>query len=993
MTGQTTVRVVTGEPGCGRTRYLDRAARTFTAGPVVHLRADPASPSEPYGDAHSLLRALADLTGRPPAAITSAASARTALLEALRAASSRTPVLVCVDDAHLWDPVSRAALGGAARLVRAAGTGSREGTGPVGRDRAAERLSRSAGVPLGGSASASPSRSAGVPLSGSASASPSRSASASPSRSAPASPSPSASAPLSRPAPVFLSLLLAAPGHVPLDPDFAGLPLLHLEPLTPVEAAALLDTVTDAGVDPAVRDVLVDEAEGSPALLLALARALSPGQLRGHRPLPRPVAEAGVLRGLVGGCLGGLTRAQEDVLLTVAAALRVSADGAAPVGPVLRALARLTGDGVAPGLDPPPGPLVVAEGRVRFRSGLLRRAVYAGADGERRRAVHLALERAEHGLPALLHRSWSRPTPEAGTVSELAAAATAPAPHHLRYTALARAAELADQGPDRTRYTTAAAEQALLAGHPRRALRLLDTALDSTAPTPLQGRAHQLRGTALLHDGPVDEAHATLLHATTLLASGTPDRARTAALAAADAAWASGDVPGCLRALDPTTMPPPAAPAPPAPLEADRRDTPAGTPGRVAVGAAGVGGPDVLESHCLGMRALLEGRFGVAVGWLRRVVEGVEPWGEPEALVRAAAAALLMGDLDAARRNAAGALVAARTCGTVSAVAPALEYLAYTELRAGRHVLARARAEEGLRAAHRAGQRNIAAHHHAALALAASIDGNAEAVARHVRAALDIARGHGLAQAATLAEWAAARAALGAGRPAEAADRLGPLVRPGPGRGHFAVWTLAVPCHVEAAVRAGRREGLGAIVEEFAGWARFGADPQAPAQLLRCRALLAPPDGADPHFRRALDLHERVGGDFERARTELLHGQWLRRRRRLREARERLGAALVGFERCGARAWAEQTRAELRANGAPAGGAGAGDLTALTPQQLRIVRHVARGATNREVAQALTVSTRTVDYHLRKVFAALGVRSRVELARLVEQTEKTPAHP
>jgi DNA-binding CsgD family transcriptional regulator len=209
---------------------------------------------------------------------------------------------------------------------------------------------------------------------------------------------------------------------------------------------------------------------------------------------------------------------------------------------------------------------------------------------------------------------------------------------------------------------------------------------------------------------------------------------------------------------------------------------------------------------------------------------------------------------------------------------------------------------------------------------------------------------------------------------------------------------LAVPCFVEAAVLAGRAEEARRVVPDFAAWAGFGADPQAPAQLLRCHALLAPPDRAGELYGRALALHDQAGGDFERARTELLYGKWLRRRRRPREARDRLGAALVGFDRCGALVWAEQARAELRANGAAAsagfpGGAGpgAGALARLTPQQWRIARYVAQGATNREVARSLSVSTRTVDYHLRNVFAALGVRSRVELARLVERAEKTRA--
>ncbi|MFB9353038.1 LuxR C-terminal-related transcriptional regulator, partial [Streptomyces heliomycini] len=251
----------------------------------------------------------------------------------------------------------------------------------------------------------------------------------------------------------------------------------------------------------------------------------------------------------------------------------------------------------------------------------------------------------------------------------------------------------------------------------------------------------------------------------------------------------------------------------------------------------------------------------------------------------------------------------------------------------------------------------------------------------------------GLAQAATLAQWAAARSDLGAGRPREAADRLGPLVRPGVRRGHFAVWMLAVPCFVEATALAGRPEDAAAVVEDFALWAACGADPQAPAQLLRCRALLAAPDAAGPLYLRALERHEETAGDFERARTELLYGKWLRRRRRLREARNRLGEALMGFERCGAHLWAQQAAAESRAGGAAPGRPGAGELSRLTPQQLRIARRVAEGATNREVALSLSVSTRTVDYHLRNIFATLGVRSRVELVRLVEQPEKTGAQP
>ncbi|MFD5126416.1 helix-turn-helix transcriptional regulator [Streptomyces olindensis] len=547
-----------------------------------------------------------------------------------------------------------------------------------------------------------------------------------------------------------------------------------------------------------------------------------------------------------------------------------------------------------------------------------------------------------------------------------------------------------------------------------------------------RGHGELARGTRQLYDGPVGDAHETLLLAASLLAADAPDSAETAHLRAADAAWATGDVTACLTTLDGDTTPTawPAGPAltpaeptagghsapaagraadgpslpdtpVPAPTEvfADEDSAPevtraVGSPPPPGVtGAVTASGPGTewardpfVRDYRDGMRALLARRPEHAAGPLRRVLEQARADGRPERLLRAAAAALLLGDVHAARAAGARALAAARTTECAASEARALEYLAYGELRAGRHAQARAHAEEGVRAALLAGHRNTAASHHAMLALAASIEGDTAAVAGHASAALRTARRHGLAQAATLAEWATARADLARGRPLDAADRLAPLVGPGPRRGHFAVWMLAMPCFVEAAVLADRPEDARGVVGDLARWAAFGADPHAPAQLARCRALLAAEDSeADGLYLRALALHDESGGDFERARTELLYGRWLRRRRRLREARGRLGAALVAFERCGAGAWADQTRGELRANGAASATEPTAGLARLTPQQLRIARHVAEGATNREVAQRLAVSTRTVDYHLRNVFAALGVRSRMELARLVDQ--------
>ncbi|MFC5955165.1 LuxR C-terminal-related transcriptional regulator [Streptomyces pratens] len=937
--------VVTGEPGGGRTAFLEFAARAFRAGPVWYVRAEPACSAQPHSGLRTLLRAARHF-GHVPGDGT----AGEVLLDILRAASARSPLLVCVDDAHLWDTASRAALGRVAARVRAA-----DGVHRVG-------------------------------------------------------------------------LLITVPGHRPVQGELAKLPVLELAPLMPGDAAGLLHDLTDGAVDPAVRDELVTEAQGNPALLLALAHRLSPAQLRGDHALPRPLADTGTLTAVAGGCPNGQQPDRNGLLLAVAAAMRATGEQDAEAALVRRA-ANGHGsrdDDVPPEpSEPPQAPelLAVPGGRLRFRSPLVGRAVYAGASPERRRAAHRSLAEAHpepHGVPALLHRSWAAPGPDAVLAAELESAATgltSGTPPALRRTAQVRAAELTPDDAQRARRYTAAAEQALLAGHPPEALRLLDAAGSRPAPPPVRGRAELLRGRVLLADGPVDDARESFLLAAGLLAEPEPAQADAAVLGAADAAWAAGDRQACLRALthdvhdvhgtsveaavagafdlravgaNTTGLKEAAAREAPEESSAHRGAAPAQPP---------VPPPTLLRDHRDGMRAVLLGRFDLAAAPLTRVVDRGRPATEPERLLRSAAAALMLGDVGAARRAGARALAAARTQGTAALEPKVLEYLAYAELRAGRHQLARTHAEEGLRAAHRAGQRNTAAHHHAVLALVASIEGARARVAEHATAALTTARRHGLAQAALLAQWAVARADLGEGRPEEAADRLGPLVRPGARRGHFAVWMLAVPCFVEASALAGRPEHARAVVEDFALWAGCGADPQAPAQLLRCRALLAAPEAADELYLCALDRHDETSGDFERARTELLHGKWLRRRRRLREARARLGEALVDFERCGAQLWARQAAAELRAGGVAPSGPGTGeprrhgarDLSLLTPQQLRIARCVAEGATNREVALSLSVSTRTVDYHLRNVFATLGVRSRVELVRLVEQAEKTGA--
>jgi DNA-binding CsgD family transcriptional regulator len=150
---------------------------------------------------------------------------------------------------------------------------------------------------------------------------------------------------------------------------------------------------------------------------------------------------------------------------------------------------------------------------------------------------------------------------------------------------------------------------------------------------------------------------------------------------------------------------------------------------------------------------------------------------------------------------------------------------------------------------------------------------------------------------------------------------------------------------------------------------------------LHCEALLN--DSEEPYV-EALRLHEQSMRPFERARTELLYGEYLRRARRRSDARVPLRSAASIFERLRATPWLERARAELRATGESGTSVPAAPdlLDRLTPQELQVVRLAAAGTSSREIAAQLFLSPRTVEYHLYKAYPKLGISSRKELSRL-----------
>ncbi|MGW3290126.1 LuxR C-terminal-related transcriptional regulator [Streptomyces sp. NPDC001002] len=362
------------------------------------------------------------------------------------------------------------------------------------------------------------------------------------------------------------------------------------------------------------------------------------------------------------------------------------------------------------------------------------------------------------------------------------------------------------------------------------------------------------------------------------------------------------------------------------------------------------------------------------------------PGADPTLLVHAGIAALMLGDHTLAATATVRAVSSARARGATATVAQALEFRAYADFWSGRPHAGAATALDALRQAYATGQDNGACHLQAALAMFAALTGDEDTCRERAAAARSYALTHGLGLPAALAQWALAYLDLAAGRFAGAAARLRALAGFGPGHGHRAIRHLATPHYVEAAVRSGDTRVARAAHADYDRWASAVRSPDDLALSARCRALLAPGAEAVEHYRAALDLHAHGTRDFERARTELLFGGALRRLRRRTEARDRLHSALEAFDAFGAPHCAAQARAELRALGAPATPAhtAALDPTArLTAQQLLIARMAADGATNREIAARLALSPRTIDHHLRGVFTRLGIRSRIDLVRLL----------
>jgi len=197
----------------------------------------------------------------------------------------------------------------------------------------------------------------------------------------------------------------------------------------------------------------------------------------------------------------------------------------------------------------------------------------------------------------------------------------------------------------------------------------------------------------------------------------------------------------------------------------------------------------------------------------------------------------------------------------------------------------------------------------------------------------------------------------------------------------FSNWSIAEL--IEAATRAGMPERTAGTLDRLSEMTRASGTDWALGIEARSRALLTEGEGAEAFYREAIDRLGRARLPMEHGRAQLLYGEWLRRRRRTRDARHQLRSAFETFDSIGAEAFTKRARIELRASGGQARERGVEAADALTSQEALIARLASQGASNPEIAAQLFISRATVAYHLRKVFVKLGITSRDQLARVL----------
>lgn len=732
--------------------------------------------------------------------------------------------------------------------------------------------------------------------------------------------------------------------------DASGLTELVVEGVDEASAAVIAENVGGRPLGERELATLTRATGGNPLALIELVRSGLPAEPDALVPLP--VTEA-------------IERAFADRLDSLPEPTRralcvAAADGAlGPVETALRSLGLALED-LAPAEDE--GLTRLDVDVVQFAHPLLRAVAYHARPASERRSTHAALAAARKAPSDAEIRAWHLAAAALGYDEEAAAAlgvvaetARARGGHAAVARALERSARLTPDETTRGGRLAGAAQAAWEAGDAPHATALVAEAL------------------ALVSD-PAERARLTGLAGRIEFQAGDLARAHVLVLEAADALVALGDRAQAVTMMGVGSLV----------LHNLARPDEAATLGRRALELSEGQAEEVRmrATYHLGRALRISGRAAEATPLLEAVVAHLLEPEEPSrlALQRAAIALAVLDRPHEAMSFAQRTLEHAQASGPLQ-VAYALSLLAQVEMYLGEWRTAVSSAAEGFALCRDMGQDNIAATFASFLARIAGARGDGQAFdtwESHARAASETS---GNRFELLQLDHARGLLALGEDRPQEAAERLSAVVDAAEASDVLDRDLAAEPDLVEVLVRLDRA-GDARVV--FARWCERGAREAlawAPPLVLRCAALVADDDTeAERLLTDALGNGAAVGDPYASARSQLLLGEVLRRGGRRMDARRALTAAVESFDRLDAQAWAERGRRELRASGAKLRrSAEPGDE--LTPQEHQIALQVAEGKANKEVAAALFLSPKTVEFHLSRIYRKLRVSSRAELVR------------
>jgi DNA-binding CsgD family transcriptional regulator len=762
--------------------------------------------------------------------------------------------------------------------------------------------------------------------------------------------------------------------------DLAGLPEMPVAGLPDADARVLLDAALAVPIDGRIRDQIIAEARGNPLALLELPRELTPEGLAGGFGLPGALPLARSIERNFERRMAALPPATRRLLVLAAA------DPTGDPALVWRAAARLGIDGAAAAPAAEAG-LAEFGTRLLFRHSLARSAAYQSATVAARQEAHRALAEATDPELDPDRRAWHRAQATSGADEDVAAELERSASRAASRGGLTAAAAFLERATALTLVPAKRAARALAAAEAKIQAGALDAAQDLLAAAEVGPLADQQRARADLARAQLAfitsrgaEAAPLLVNAARRLADVDPGLSRATYLDALSAAIFAGRLAGPGGGVLSVARAAAAAP------EAAGVVGDAGVAG--SCGAQGVrSAPGAADLLLDGITAYYNEGPAAGVPLLRRSLTAFGN-GRPDVAdgdglrwlwLSVAAGAMRIWDHDLMDVLSARHVRLARGTGALSELPLALTSRAYFHLFAGELGPAAALAQEFGAVKEATG---IALAPYAAVGVAAFQGDDATASAL-IDATLTDVTGRGEGVGITIIQWANAALNNGLGRYDQALaaathafgyqDDLGSLL-----------WTA--PELIEAAARTGdaaaAARGHAALTELTSA---CGTD-WGLGVLARSRALMSEGAEAEELYREAVTRLGRTRLRIDLARAHLLYGEWLRRERRRGDAREQLRPASELFQAMGLAGFAERAGRELRSTGETARRrAPAGRPQELTAQESLIAGLARDGLSNPEIGTRLFISAHTVQYHLRKIFAKLGIASRSQLSAVLPE--------